>query len=189
MCSPEFTTEQRQTLLDLAEDSVRHGLQHGAPLPVDLNDYPEALWAERASFVTLHKNGQLRGCIGHLTPVAPLLKDIADNAFAAAFRDPRFAAVQQTELPQLEFHLSILSPAEPIPFDDETDLLQKLRPGIDGLILETNQGQRGTFLPSVWEQLPNPAEFIHHLKLKAGLNASHPLHSVRISRYTTESFS
>ena len=143
---------------------------------------------ERATFVTLNKFGELRGCIGHLEAIQPLIADVAENAFNAAFRDPRFQPVTASEFGDLEVHISVLSPPEPMVFTSEADLLRQIRPGIDGLILEDG-AYRGTFLPSVWEQLPDPAQFLAHLKMKAGLPPNYWSDTLKVSRYTTESFS
>jgi AmmeMemoRadiSam system protein A len=117
-----------------------------------------------------------------------VVTDVAENAFAAAFRDPRFPPLTQAELQGLEIHLSILTPAQPLEFSSEDELIAQLRPGVDGLILE-DEGQRGTFLPSVWESLSEPASFLRNLKIKAGLSADHWSPSLQVERYTTESFS
>ena len=120
-----------------------------------------------------------------LETTRPLAEDIAENAFLAAFRDPRFPPLADDELGELEIHLSILTPAEPVSFTSEKDLITRLQPGIDGLILEEGH-RRGTFLPSVWEQLPEPEQFLRHLKQKAGLPPDHWSDSIRIFRYRTE---
>lgn len=182
-----LSEQDRNTLLQLAGDSIRHGLQHGTPLAVKAADYPPTLQARRASFVTLQRQGQLRGCIGHLEAVAPLVEDVADNAFAAAFRDPRFPPLRELELEGLDIHISVLTPSSPMRFSSEADLISQLRPGIDGLILQDG-ASRGTFLPSVWESLPDPADFFRHLKLKAGLSPLHWSNQLQVSRYETESF-
>jgi len=177
--------EHRQRLLDLAKNSIRQGLQTGRPIKIDLIDYPRELTEPRATFVTLEINHQLRGCIGMLEAVRPLAEDIAENAYAAAFKDPRFPPLEADELDNLDIHLSILTPAEPVTFSSEQDLLAQLRPGIDGLILEEGR-RRGTFLPSVWEQLPEPEQFLRHLKQKAGLPADYWSKNIRIYRYQAE---
>jgi AmmeMemoRadiSam system protein A len=182
-----LSPEARRTLLDLARRSIAHGLDRGTPLQVDPGDYPEPLRYQRATFVTLHIHGALRGCIGHLEAVQPLVRDVVENAYAAAFRDPRFPPVSHQERPALAVHISILTPPEPMTFATEADLLAQIRPGIDGLILTEGQA-RGTFLPSVWESLAEPRDFLHHLKRKAGLPADHWSDRVRVERYTTESF-
>lgn len=178
----------RRLLLDLARSSIRHGLAHHRPEPVDPADYPPALRAPRAVFVTLNRRGQLRGCIGHLEASQALVRDVADNAYAAAFRDPRFPPLTAAELEGLEVHISVLSPPEPLPVVSEADLLRQMRPGVDGLILEEDR-HRGTFLPAVWESLPAPEQFLAHLKLKAGLSPGYWSDGIRVSRYTTETFS
>jgi AmmeMemoRadiSam system protein A len=187
---PEITLDStlRQKLLEVAIASIRHGLTHGSPLLPPLDEQPDELQQERAAFVTLHSKGQLRGCIGHLQALQPLITDVAENAFAAAFRDPRFPPLTQPELQGLEVHLSILTPPTPLEFSSEDELLAQLRPGVDGLILKDG-GHQGTFLPSVWESLPEPGPFLRNLKMKAGLSADHWSPSLRVDRYTTESFS
>ncbi len=182
-----LTPEERATLLAVARDSIAQGLERGSPLAVDPADYPEALRAQRAAFVTLHLAGDLRGCIGHLEAVAPLVRDVAENAYAAAFRDPRFPPVSPPEFGMLALHISVLTPPEPMTFSSEADLLAQIRPGVDGLIL-TDGRARGTFLPSVWESLPRPRDFLTQLKRKAGLPVDHWSDRVQVSRYETESF-
>jgi uncharacterized protein len=179
--------ERQQQLLDLAEASIRHGLEQGRPLRPEASDYPAVPNEPGACFITLHSRGELRGCIGSLQAHQPLLEDVAHNAYAAAFSDPRFPPLHVSELAGLEIHLSLLSPATPLAFQSEAELLQQLRPGEDGLVLEES-GHRGTFLPSVWEQLPTAVLFLQHLKQKAGLPPDYWSDSVKVSRYTTESF-
>lgn len=178
----------RQQLLKLSEASICHGFEHNSALQVDTDDYPSELQQERAVFVTLNRDGALRGCIGHLEAVQSLLQDVADNAYAAAFSDPRFPPLTTAELDGLELHISVLTPAQPMEFKSEQALLSQLQPGIDGLILQEGY-HRGTFLPSVWEQLPEPADFLRQLKLKAGLPADHWSEKIQLYRYQTESFS
>jgi len=177
--------EHQQRLLDLAKSSIQHGLQTGRSFQINLADFPVELTERRATFVTLHKHHQLRGCIGMLEAARPLAEDIAENAFLAAFKDPRFPPLADDEFGELEIHLSILTPAEPVLFKSEQDLITQLQPGIDGLILEDGH-RRGTFLPSVWEQLPEPEQFLRHLKQKAGLTPDYWSESIRIYRYRTE---
>ncbi len=179
--------QHRNILLEMAWRSIRHGLDKGVALEVDPKQFDQPLAEPGASFVTLHERGELRGCIGSLEAFRALISDVAENAFAAAFRDPRFARLQAKEFPDLTLHISVLSPPEPMTFSDEDDLLNQIRPHQDGLILQ-DQLRRGTFLPSVWESLPEPGRFLQHLKLKAGLTADHWSENVRVWRYTTESF-
>ncbi len=179
---------RRAHLLDIAHESIRHGIEHGTPLAVHPEPADPVLHTAGASFVTLHENGRLRGCIGSLQAWRPLLEDVAENAFSAAFRDPRFPPLDASELPRIDLDISLLGPAEPVTFRSEQDLLQQLRPGVDGRILEDGL-HRGTFLPSVWESLPEPQQFLQQLKRKAGLAPDHWSDQLKVSRYTTESFS
>jgi AmmeMemoRadiSam system protein A len=178
---------ERRALLDLARASVRHGLAKHRPLAIDPLDYPAALREPRAVFVTLNREGKLRGCIGHLQACQSLAQDVAENAYAAAFRDPRFPPLGADELADLEVHISVLSPPEAVPVASEAELLARIRPGVDGLILE-DDGHRGTFLPAVWESLPRPEDFLRHLKVKAGLPPDYWSDTLRVSRYTAEAF-
>lgn len=182
-----LSPEARDELLRIAKASIRHGLNHGMPLKVDASEYAEELREIRACFVTLNRNGNLRGCIGHLEAVIPLVEDVAENAFSAAFRDPRFPPLGEREMDGLEIHISVLTPSSPMQFTSEDDLLSQIRPGIDGLILEDGR-HRGTFLPSVWESLPTAELFLQHLKQKAGLPANYWSPTLRVARYQTESF-
>jgi hypothetical protein len=178
---------ERRALLDLARASIRHGLASHRPLAIDPLDYPAALREPRAVFVTLNREGQLRGCIGHLQACQALAQDVAENAWAAAFRDPRFPPLAADELADLEVHISVLSPPEPLAVASQAELLARVRPGVDGLILE-DDGHRGTFLPAVWESLPRPADFLRHLKIKAGLPPDYWSDALRVARYTAEAF-
>jgi AmmeMemoRadiSam system protein A len=180
-----YTDVERETLLKLARDSIREGLG-GQKLAVRADDYSPALRAPGASFVTLHIERALRGCIGSLEARAPLAQDVASNAWNAAFRDPRFGPVSLGEFERLDIHLSVLTAPEPMQFASEEDLLGQLRPGVDGLVIEESY-RRGTFLPSVWEQLPDSREFLRALKRKAGLPADFWSNTLRVSRYTAVS--
>lgn len=182
-----LTARQRQQLLDIAAHSVAHGLRQGRALVLDVTQYTADLRALGASFVTLRLKGELRGCIGSLQALHPLVIDVAENAYAAAFRDPRFAPLAAVELSELDYHISVLNPATPMQFRDQADLLRQLRPGLDGLILRSGRHQ-GTFLPSVWESLPTAEQFLAQLKRKAGLSEDAWPDDVQIWRYTTESF-
>ena len=180
-----LTNEQQQMLLKIAKDSIAHGLKNGKALTVNTKDYSAELQEIRATFVTLEISGALRGCIGMLEAFQPLVVDIAKNAFLAAFRDPRFPPVSVAEYPKLEIHLSILSPSEPMIFSSEDDLICQLRPHEDGLIMQ-EEGLRGTFLPSVWDSLPEPRQFLEHLKLKTGLPKNYWSDTLKIRRYHCE---
>lgn len=172
-----YSTEQKNQLLRIARCAIER-------TEIPATSSPE-LMEERATFVTLEIGDQLRGCIGMLEACRPLAEDVAENAFAAAFRDPRFPPVSPTELDDLEISISVLSPPEEMVFSSEEDLLEQIRPGIDGLILQDGF-RKGTFLPSVWEQLPKTEAFFEHLKLKADLAPGHWSDTLRVFRYTAE---
>ena len=180
-----YSTEQRNTILSLARDSIIEGLSRNHPLTVNPARFDQDLQALRACFVTLHAQGTLRGCIGSLTAQRALVIDIAENSYAAAFRDPRFSPLTQSEFDGIEISVSILTPATPMHFEDEQDLISQLHPGEDGLILEDGN-HRGTFLPAVWQQLPNATDFLRHLKIKAGLPTDYWSDAIRVSRYGAE---
>lgn len=182
-----YTETQRQQLKQIAKESIQYGLNHGQPLPVDCNKFDPALREKRASFVTLKLNHQLRGCIGRLQAERPLVEDVAENAYSAAFRDPRFAPLSKDEFDTLEYHISVLEEPVDLPVQSEAELIEQLVPGKDGVILSDGI-YRGTFLPSVWESLARPAEFVHHLKLKAGLPARGWSESYHVQRYRVEDF-
>ena len=143
----------------------------------------DALGRPGATFVTLKQGGELRGCIGSLEPRRPLGVDVHHNALAAAFEDPRFAPLAMRELDVTTVEVSLLSPAQRFDVADEDDLLARLEPGVDGLVLELGRA-RATFLPQVWEALPDPRDFVGALKRKAGLPANFWSPEIRISRYT-----
>jgi uncharacterized protein len=142
-------------------------------------------WLQRpgACFVTLTRNGELRGCIGTLEAHRTLLADVRANAAAAAFRDPRFTPLAREELDGIRVEVSLLSALEPLAFSDENDALAQLRPGIDGLVFAYGY-HRSTFLPQVWEQFRDPREFLGHLRYKAGLPPDFWDPAVKLSRYT-----
>jgi len=181
-----FNEHERQVLLRVASDSVRHGFGSGKALPVDPGEFPEKLARPGACFVTLTVSGRLRGCIGSLEARRPLIQDCSENAFAAAFRDFRFPPVEVKELELLGYEVSVLGLPEPMQFQSEDDLLAQLRPGTDGVVLAADD-RRATFLPSVWESLPEPRQFLRHLKQKAGLAPDCWSGAIKAFRYTVES--
>jgi AmmeMemoRadiSam system protein B/AmmeMemoRadiSam system protein A len=138
-----------------------------------------------ATFVTLTQNGALRGCIGSLQAHRPLDQDVRANALAAAFRDPRFPPLTQAELARTRVEVSLLTAPQPMTFSDEADALRRLRPNIDGIIFIAGQ-KRSTFLPQVWEQIPDPRTFMAHLKQKAGLPADYWSSEVQLQRYEVQ---
>lgn len=174
----------REWLLAHARHCLLHGVRNGHPPRVELAGLPPVLAEKRATFVTLEKRGALRGCIGRLEAVEPLVVDIAHNAVAAALDDHRFPPVSEGEVAGIVISISILTPAIDMEVDSEAELIANLRPGIDGLILQDGS-RRATFLPSVWEDLPNTSDFIRHLKMKAGLPSTHWSDRMRAFRYET----
>ncbi len=178
---------KKSELLKLARETITLGTE-AKKNDINFENYSPVLQEQSASFVTLKINKQLKGCIGSLQARRPLVLDVAENAFAAAFQDTRFAPVIHSDLELLRISISILSKPEKIDFSSETDLIGQLRPHEDGLILQDNH-HRGTFLPAVWESLGDPNEFLAQLKVKAGLEKNYWSGDLQIQRYTTESFS
>jgi AmmeMemoRadiSam system protein A len=177
---------------DSQAGAVLLGIARGAIEEKLLERKPEAFdapWLGQpgATFVTLLKNGELRGCIGSLEAAKPLAEDVAENALGAAFRDPRFPALSAAEWPQCQVEVSLLSVPKPLRFADEADLLRQISPGEDGLILEA-EGRRATFLPQVWQGVPDKRTFLNALVRKAGLAADTPLGQCTISRYRVIKF-
>ncbi|MGE3317521.1 MAG: AmmeMemoRadiSam system protein B [Planctomycetaceae bacterium] len=181
-----FTAEEQRLLFQTAKDAIAAKVTTGAELEIDPNDYPESLREPRATFVTLRIDGKLRGCMGSLGISDPLIADVAQNAAASATRDPRFVPVTFEEIPRLDIHLSILTPPEPLAARSEQELIRKIRPGIDGLILH-EQSKRATLLPAVWENVATVEEFLAHLKRKAHLPVNYWSDTIRFERYTAES--
>jgi len=181
----QFSIAEKKILLEVVDAAIQYGFYHNSKLPINLPEYPEKLREFGASFVTLELDGNLRGCIGSLEAHQPLVVDVSQNAFAAAFSDPRFYPLTKKEFLHLTKHISILSKPEPMSFKSEADLLKQLRPNIDGLIL-SDHGHRGTFLPAVWESLPTAELFWQHLKLKAGLPENYWSDTLMVERYTAE---
>ena len=172
-----------EQLLALARASVAHGLRHGIPLAVDPRDLAPLLRRELACFVTLRRGGKLRGCVGSLEACSSLAAAAVDSAFRAAFEDPRFEPLREEELSDLEVHVSVLSPLEPLPVGSEEDLLRALRPRVDGLVLRTGTSA-ATLLPAVWDQLPVASSFVRALKRKIGLPEDTWASSWRCERFT-----
>ncbi|MCX8154837.1 MAG: AmmeMemoRadiSam system protein A [Verrucomicrobiae bacterium] len=184
---PTLTPAEQRLLLTVAKASIESGLRHGRPLAVEPRAYPPPLREPWAVFVTLHHENHLRGCIGTLEPSHPLVAATARFAWHAAFHDTRFAPLEEKELPGLHLHLSILSPPVPLPCQAEAELLAQLEPGVDGLLIEDGFAH-ATFLPSVWETLPDKHDFLRQLKRKAGLSPDHWSNTFRASRYRALSF-
>jgi len=168
----------------VARAAIAHGLSASRPPDLDPSSYEPELREAAASFVTLRKRGELRGCTGTLEATQPLVCDVAHNAWRSAFADPRFPPVADDELAELEVSVSVLTAPEPLPAGSEEELLAKLRPGVDGLVLRDGP-RRATFLPAVWATLPEPRAFLDALRQKAGLSPGHWARSLRFDRYTT----
>ncbi|MCB2184634.1 MAG: AmmeMemoRadiSam system protein A [Desulfobulbaceae bacterium] len=170
--SPVISEDQGRTLLSLARQTIADKLgisvADADKEQVEKNLQQETFHQNKGTFVTLHKQGQLRGCIGTIAPVEALSSGIRRNAENAAFGDPRFPAVQKEEFLQLDIELSILTDPQPLDYEDGADLVAKLRPGIDGVILRDGMSS-ATFLPQVWDQLSRTEDFLTHLCLKAGI--------------------
>jgi AmmeMemoRadiSam system protein B/AmmeMemoRadiSam system protein A len=181
-------SSQRQQLLFLARGSILQRLQGRNELRIPRTHYDPGLSRRLASFVTLNRGGQLRGCIGSLVAHRSLLEDVAHNAVAAAFRDSRFKPLRASEYPEVELHISVLSRPAPLAVNSRQELASRLRPGVDGLVLE-ERGHRATYLPSVWSQLPDPDQFVGELRRKAGLPREGWSNETRVSIYQTEEFS
>ncbi len=176
-------TERGRVLLAIARESLAQSFGLASRRP-DAADHPEPWLAEPgATFVTLRRGGLLRGCVGTLHAYRPLVDDVRANARAAAFSDTRFPPLTREEFGEVDFEVSLLSTPEPVSVSSEAEAVAVLRPGVDGVILEY-RGHRSTFLPQVWEQLPDPREFLAHLKHKADLSPTfwHP--ELRLWRYT-----
>lgn len=172
-----------EILLPIARASISEALGQDVPTLEDSIANTTWLQQKAACFVTLMQQEQLRGCIGTLEAHRPLLDDVRHNARAAAFKDPRFSPLTSDELDRTEIEISLLSPMLAMSFSDQQEALKQLQPGIDGLVFEFDR-YRSTFLPQVWEQLPEVSDFVAHLKQKAGLPADFWADDVRLYRYT-----
>jgi uncharacterized protein len=158
---------ERGTLLRIARESIEHAVKGESLPPLDLKSVPGALRDHGASFVTLTIHNDLRGCIGTLEAYQPLAEDVREHAIAAALNDPRFLPVGESELDRIRIEVSRLSAPRPLEYASGDDLLERLTPHVDGVILKDGT-RRATFLPQVWEKLPNPADFLDQLCMKMG---------------------
>jgi len=167
MAADLLNPEECQTLLGLARQALELSVR-GEPLPrLALEELPLKLRQPGATFVTLTISGNLRGCIGALEPYRPLAEDVRQHAVAAAFKDYRFPNVAENELNKIAIEISYLSHPMPVEYENDEDLLEKLRPGVDGVVLRAGS-RRATFLPQVWEKIPDPGTFLDQLSLKMG---------------------
>lgn len=176
-----LNTEQGQVLLHLARDAI------ATHFDLSSHPAPHAAWLNErgATFVTLTQHGRLRGCIGSLEVSRTLSDDVRHNAVAAAFHDPRFAPLTADEFNGTRVEVSLLSPAHQLIFNSEKDALSQMQPGEDGLIFEY-KWHKATFLPQVWEELPQAQEFFEHLKSKAGLPPKFWSEDIKLSRYSVQ---
>uniref|UniRef100_A0A7C4U2J1 AmmeMemoRadiSam system protein A n=1 Tax=Caldisericum exile TaxID=693075 RepID=A0A7C4U2J1_9BACT len=177
-------------LLKLSRKTIETYLREHRKIKGTKEEYPQReFWEERGTFVTLTENGALRGCIGTIYPVRPLVLDVIENSINAAFRDPRFYPVEESELPYINIEISILSVPEKIYFKDTEELFEKVIPFKHGVIIKKGFYQ-ATFLPQVWEELSKPEDFFTHLCLKAGLNGDcFKEKNLEVEVYTVEAFS
>lgn len=166
----KLTPEEKRTLIRLAREAIECGVKGQKLLPLDESSLSFHLREQGASFITLTVHGELRGCIGALEPYQPLADDVREHAIAAALQDPRFPPIQPDELNGIKIEVSRLTRPIPLEYKDGDDLLSKLHPDVDGVILRDATGRHATFLPQVWEKISNPAEFMDNLCHKMGIN-------------------
>lgn len=186
-CCTEIDDQVKQQLIEIANQSIDNGLWHVDAPEIDASRYQGILIEPLGTFVTLTRNGQLRGCMGRIETADPLIQSVSDCAFNAAFRDPRFTKLTKSERPLVAIEISILSQLVPVTASDRSALLARLTPGEDGLMLEYDS-HRATFLPQVWKQLPDPEVFLQQLLLKAGLERDFWSDSIQWYRYGSYSF-
>ena len=186
-CCIDLTSSEQTLLLEIARGAIYAGLRGEDKAVPDGHELTPALHVERGVFVTLTRRASLRGCIGTIHPSGPLAAAVADSAYNAAFRDPRFPELRLEEVAETSIEISVLTPVEPLAATSREDLLAQLQPGADGLLLQDGP-YRSTFLPKVWEQLPEPDDFLTQLLAKAGRPADHWSPSLRVHRYQTVTF-
>lgn len=185
--SERITEEEGAKLIALARETIEARLSGERTQPEDTG-FPEKLKEKRGTFVTLTLDGGLRGCIGHILPTESIAEGVKENAINAAFRDPRFPPLTEKEWDRVHVEVSILTEPKPLPYEGAEDLLQKLRPGVDGVILRKGMHQ-ATFLPQVWDQLPRKEDFLSHLCLKAGLDGdAWKREPLEVSTYQAQAF-
>lgn len=181
----QYTPEEQTQLLGIARSTLERLTADGIRLRLDLETLPPRLREKRACFVTLNSHGELRGCTGTLVARRPLADEVSVTAVQTALDDPRFPPVVASEVPQIVIEISVLTPPVPLNYDGPDDLLLRLRPGIDGVLLQLGP-YRSTFLPQVWERIPDPVEFLTMLSRKMGLPADtwrHP--KLHVETYQT----
>ncbi|NMC14440.1 MAG: AmmeMemoRadiSam system protein A [Chloroflexi bacterium] len=167
MVDDQLSSEERSILLKLARQTIEDYFKFGKKQPIKIDEYSESLQRNGATFVTLTIHGELRGCVGALEAYQPLVEDVRDHAIAAAFDDYRFPPLHYEELKDIEIEISRLTAPQPLTYTDAADLIKKIRPNIDGVILRDGY-RKATFLPQVWEKLPDGEIFLSHLCQKMG---------------------
>ena len=184
----KINPEEKETLLTIARQAIEKTLSGEELPPLSKEGLPPGLFEPGACFVTLTKAGQLRGCVGSIQATQALVKDVRDRSIAAAFKDPRFPPVKPQELKEIEIEVSTLTEPRRLSYDDSDDLTRKLRVGLDGVILKDGF-RRATFLPQVWEKLPDPELFLSRLCQKMGLAADAWRYSkMEVEVYQVEKF-
>lgn len=183
-----LTGDEGKYLLSVARKIIDQALSGKEGPEKGDSDLPALFDEQRGTFVTLTIGGNLRGCIGHIIPQEALIEGIRINAINAAFKDPRFRPLSKNEWKRVKIEISILTEPKPLSYSDADDLLKKLRAGIDGVIIKKGYHQ-STFLPQVWEQLPQKEEFLNHLCLKAGLDGDEwKKGRIEVSTYQVQAF-
>jgi AmmeMemoRadiSam system protein A len=183
-----LSEDEGNYLVTVARNTIKNRLNKVEQPPIDGKDLPEKFQEQLGTFVTITIDGNLRGCIGHIIPQETVIEGIRENAINAAFRDPRFPPLTREEFDKIEIEISILTAPQELDYSDPEDLLSKLRPGIDGVILKKGY-REATFLPQVWDQLPDKEEFLTHLCMKAGLSHdSWSKEKPQVSTYQVQAF-
>jgi len=182
-----LSPDEQELLLEVAEESLAHGLKRQRACDVVPDEFPETLRKPGCSFVTLRLQRELRGCIGTVEAHSPLVQDVAQNAFSAGFRDPRFTPLQEAEYAKLSLSISLLSEPEPVRAETEDDLLKQMGSRRDGWILRYGE-QRGVLLPAVWDAISEPCDFLAALKRKARLPREFWSAELVVETFRAESF-
>jgi AmmeMemoRadiSam system protein A len=183
-----LSEEEGKDLLKIARETIKSKLFKSKEPQIDWQNIPDIYKHKLGTFVTITIEDNLRGCIGHIIPRETLIEGIMGNAVNAAFKDPRFLPLTKAEFENIEIEISVLTPPEELSYADAEDLLKKLRPGVDGVIIKKKYHE-STFLPQVWEQLPDKKEFLAHLCLKAGLTPDEwQKGELQVSTYQVQAF-
>ena len=177
-----FVGDHGQELFKIAKIALDDAIIRSKHFKPTRDDYANALFNKGATFVTLNKEGKLRGCIGSLLPSKAVAFDVAQNTYSAALEDNRFTPITPDELSKIKISISLLTDFEPINYKNEEDLVEQLFQGVDGVVIRDGNRQ-GVFLPSVWKQLPNPQEFLNNLKIKAGMSPSYWSNRINVYRF------